>query len=95
LDDLERMLKNTPEEDRKWPLYEGLVTLEKKLKDDLEKMWVKAFKSCGQEVDPDKHEVMTTIPWKKENVICDEFEKGYTLDWRVLRHAKVVVGAWK
>jgi len=93
LDDLERMIKNTPKEERKWALYEGLVTLEKKLKSDLEKMWVKPFKSCWKEVDPEKHEVMTTVPGKKENIICDEFEKGYELDWRILRHAKVVVWA--
>ena len=31
LDDLERMLKNTPEEEKKWALYEWLVTLEKKI----------------------------------------------------------------
>ncbi len=95
LDDLERMIKNTPENERSWALYEGLVTLEKKLRGDLEKMWVKAFKSCWKEIDPNKHEVMTTIPGKKENIVCDEFEKGYELDGRVLRHAKVVVWAWE
>jgi len=93
LDDLERMLKNTPEEEKKWALYEWLVTLEKKLVSDLEKMWVKSFCSKWNEVNPDKHEVMTTIPGQKENVICDEFEKGYELDGRILRHAKVVVWA--
>jgi len=93
LDDLQRMLQNTPENERKGALYEGLVTLEKKLVSDLEKMWVKSFKSCGWEVNPDKHEVMTTVPGKKEWIICDEFEKWYELDWRVLRHAKVVVWA--
>jgi molecular chaperone GrpE (heat shock protein) len=36
---------------------------------------------------------MTTIPGKTEGVICDEFEKWYELEGRVLRHAKVVVGA--
>ena len=56
-------------------------------------MWVKSFCSKWNEVNPDKHEVMTTIPGQKENVICDEFEKGYELDGRILRHAKVVVWA--
>jgi molecular chaperone GrpE (heat shock protein) len=56
-------------------------------------MWVKSFNSLGEEVDPDKHDVMTTVPWKEEWIVFDEFEKWYELDWRVLRHAKVVVWA--
>jgi molecular chaperone GrpE (heat shock protein) len=34
---------------------------------------------------------MTTVPGQKEGIIFDEFEKGYKLGDRVLRHAKVVV----
>lgn len=93
LDDLERIVKNTPEDMRTWALYEWVVTLEKTLKKDLENMWIKAFESIWQEVDPDKHDVMTTVPGKPEWIIADEFEKWYMLDKRVLRHAKVVVWA--
>ena len=95
IDDLDRIIKATKDENKNTPIYEWVVALHKKLVNDLEKMWVKAFDSCGKEVNPDKHEVMTTIPWKKEGIICDEFEKWYELDWRVLRHAKVVVWAWE
>jgi molecular chaperone GrpE (heat shock protein) len=49
--------------------------LQKKLEQDLQKLGVQAFVSLGEEVNPDKHEVMTTIPGKTEGVICDEFEK--------------------
>ena len=93
IDDMERILKNTSKKDRNSPLYEWVLAMEKALKTDLEKMWVKAFKSIWKEANPDKHEVMTTMPWKPEWKICDEFEKGYELNWKVLRHAKVVVGA--
>lgn len=93
LDDLERIIKNTPEEMASWPLYEGIVSMEKTLKKDLSSMWVVAFKSLWEESNPDKHDVMTQVPWKKEWIICDEFEKGYMLWDRVLRHAKVVVWA--
>jgi molecular chaperone GrpE (heat shock protein) len=37
---------------------------------------------------------MTTVPWK-EDIIVDEFEKGYMLWDRVLRHAKVVAWSWE
>jgi molecular chaperone GrpE (heat shock protein) len=36
---------------------------------------------------------MTQVPWE-DWIIQDEFEKGYELDGKVLRHAKVVVGNW-
>jgi molecular chaperone GrpE len=62
-----------------------------KLLDDFSRLWVKVFESKGQEVDPEKHDVMTQVPGE-EGIIQDEFEKWYELDGRVLRHAKVVVG---
>lgn len=57
----------------------------------LESQWVKSFVSVGQEVDPERHDVMTEGPGESGK-ITQEFEKGYTLGDRVLRHAKVVVG---
>lgn len=93
IDDMERIIKNTPDELKENALYEWIVSMHKKLISDLEKMWVKAFDSIWDEVDPEKHDVMTTVPWQKEWIIFDEFEKGYMLWDSVLRHAKVVVWA--
>jgi molecular chaperone GrpE len=78
---------------RSGALFEWVIALQTKLIQDLEKLWVQAFDSKGQEVNPDKHDVMTTVPGQKEWIIFDEFEKWYVLWDRVLRHAKVVVGA--
>jgi molecular chaperone GrpE (heat shock protein) len=74
-------------------LFEWVMALQTKLNQDLDKLWVKAFDSIWEEVDPDKHDVMTTVPGQAEWIIFDEFEKWYVLWERVLRHAKVVVGA--
>ena len=93
VDDLERIITNTPEEMRVGALYEGVVSMQTKLLADLDKMWAKPFESKWEEVNPDKHDVMTTVPGQKEGIIFDEFEKGYLLGDRVLRHAKVVVWA--
>ena len=60
----------------------------------LESQWVKSFVSVWEEVDPTRHDVMTQGPgpeWK----ITTEFEKGYMMGTRVLRHAKVVVWNWQ
>jgi molecular chaperone GrpE (heat shock protein) len=64
--------------------------MERSFKKDLENAKVKSFDSIWEDVDPNKHDVMTKIPWK-DWVIVDEFEKWYELEWRVLRVAKVVV----
>jgi len=93
IDDLERIIKSTLDENKNTPIYEWVVALHKKLTSDLEKMWVKHFESLWQEVNPDKHDVMTTVPGKEAWIIFDEFEKWYELDGRVLRHAKVIVWA--
>lgn len=91
LDDLRRIIKSTPE-DQKWTsIYEWVLILEKTLTSDLEKLWVKAFDSIGQEVNPDLHEVMTQIPSETPWIIIDEFEKWYMIWDRVLRIAKVIV----
>ncbi len=57
----------------------------------LESQWVTPFDSLSQEVDPDRHEVMTEMAGESGKII-QEFERGYNLRERVLRHAKVVVG---
>lgn len=71
---------------------DGVRAVQSGLQKYLENQGVKAFDSVGQEVDPDKHEVLSQASGK-EGVIVTEFEKGYMLGDRVLRHAKVIVGS--
>ena len=94
VDDLERMIANTPDDMKSWALFEAIISLEKNFKKDLESIWVKPFNSIWEEVDPNKHDVMTKAPWEQDKII-DEFEKGYELNSKVLRHAKVVVWSWE
>lgn len=93
IDDLERMIKNTPADNQTWALYEWIIAMEKSFKRDLEALWVTPFVSIWQEVNPDRHEVMTQIPSETPWIIVDEFEKWYLLWDRVLRVAKVIVWA--
>lgn len=93
VDDLERVIKNTKEENKSTPLYEGIIVMHKKLLSDLKSLWVESFESLGQEVNPDLHDVMSAVPGKEAGVIFDEFEKGYMLNGKVMRHAKVIVGS--
>ncbi len=93
IDDLDRIIKNTPEELKQNALFEWVVSMQSKFLSDLEKLWVKTFDSIWEKVDPNKHDVMTVVPWKESWIVFDEFEKGFMLEDRVLRHAKVIVWA--
>ncbi len=94
LDDMDRMIHNTPDEMKTGALYEWVASMQTKLIKDLESMWVTSFTSKWENVNPEKHDVMTTVPWQTEGIVFDEFEKWYLLNDKVLRHAKVVVWAW-
>lgn len=93
IDDLERILKNTPEDQKNTPIYEWVSILKNNFLKNLESLWVIPFTSVWEEVNPEKHEVMTQIPSDKPWIIVDEFETWYMLWDRVLRVSKVVVWA--
>jgi len=91
IDDLERIIVNTPVAEQTGPLFEGISATLKSLLKDLKSLGVESFHSKGNTVNPELHEVMTQIPGE-EGKIIDEFETGYMLGDKVLRVAKVVVG---
>jgi molecular chaperone GrpE len=90
LDDFERSIKaNQKQED------EGVVLIYNKLKSILETKGLKAMKDpIGQELNTDYHEAITNIPAPSDDMngkIIDVVEKGYFLNEKVIRYAKVVV----
>ena len=90
LDDFERSIKaNQKQED------EGVVLIHNKLKSILETKGLKAMQDpVGEELNTDYHEAITNIPAPSNNMkgkIIDVVEKGYFLNEKVIRYAKVVV----
>ena len=90
LDDFERSIKaNQKQED------EGVVLIHNKLKSILETKGLKAMQDpVGEELNTDYHEAITNIPAPSDNMkgkIIDVVEKGYFLNEKVIRYAKVVV----
>jgi molecular chaperone GrpE len=54
------------------------------------------MKAIGEQFDPELHEAITSIPSPDEDSkgkVVDEMEKGYFLNDKVVRFAKVIVGA--
>jgi molecular chaperone GrpE len=91
LDDLERALAAVPARIAKNEWVEGIRLLERKFKASLEGQGVKPIESVGEHFDPNYHDALRQDKGK-EGIVIEEFQKGYMLGDRVLRHAKVVVG---
>jgi molecular chaperone GrpE len=77
-------------------LSEGLELIYQKLVSILEQKGLKPMEAKGRDFDPDLHDALTQAPAgdpDKKNKVVEEVEKGYYLNDKVIRHAKVVVGS--
>lgn len=96
IDDFDRAKKSIDESNSIDGIKEGVDLIYNKLKKTLEQKGLKEMESSvGQSLDTDLHEAITQIPAPEESLkgkVVDELEKGYTLNDRVIRFAKVVVG---
>jgi molecular chaperone GrpE len=96
LDDFERALKATENATDVAPVREGVILIQNKLKNTLTQKGLLPMESIGQTFDADLHEAITNIPAPTDDLkgkVIDEMEKGYYLNDKVIRFAKVIVGA--
>ncbi len=95
VDDFERGIDAARNSDDSEAIREGMELIYNKLVKYLEKNGVKAIESTGSDFDPELHEAIAMVPVEDESMkgkIIDTPTKGYTINDKVLRHAKVVVG---
>lgn len=95
LDDFDRAIRAAETTTDIAAMKEGMNLIATKLKTITQKQGLKEMESIGQEFDSELHEAITNIPAPSEDMIgkvVDEVEKGYYLNEKVIRHAKVVVG---
>jgi molecular chaperone GrpE len=95
VDDCERAEKQMQKTDDLGQVKEGIQLVFAKLRNILQSKGLKEMKSIGEEFNPDFHEAITEIPVPDENMkgkVVDQVEKGYTLNEKIIRFAKVVVG---
>ena len=95
LDDFDRAMQNMDSSDDTEAIQTGINLIYSKFKSILENKGLKHFKSIETEFDPEVHEAITKIPApnkKLKGKVVDEIEKGYMLNDKVIRFAKVVVG---
>ena len=95
LDDSERAAQQLELSDDIKTNKEGVFLVFNKLKNVLQGRGLKAMESREQEFNPELHEAITEIPAPTEALqgkVLDEVQKGYFLNDKIIRHAKVVVG---
>lgn len=76
------------------PAKEGITLVFNKLRNTLYAKGLKPMESIGQDFNPDLHEAVTEVPVPSEmkGKVIDEVQKGYYLNDKIIRFAKVVVG---
>ena len=95
LDDMERAVANADKADSVKALEEGWELIFKKLRTILEGWGVKKIDTDDKEFDVDFHEAIAMVPGMgddKKGKVVDCVQTGYTLNDKVIRHAKVAVG---
>jgi molecular chaperone GrpE len=94
LDDSERAQKQMETTVDVTLIKEGIQLVFSKLRNTLAAKGLKPMDAVGKEFDPDLHEAITEIPAGEEmkGKVVDEVVKGYYLNDKIIRHAKVVVG---
>jgi len=95
LDDFDRAKLSADDENSPEQFSDGVKLVYDKLYAQLGIKGLKQMESTGEDFDPELHEAITEIPAPDKKMvgkIIDTVEKGYYLNEKIIRHAKVVVG---
>ena len=95
LDDMERAIANCEKTDDPQVLREGISLIYAKFQKVLESLGVKEIETADADFDTDVHEAIAMVPGMgddKKGKVLDCVQKGYKLNEKVIRHAKVAVG---
>ena len=95
IDDLHRILNDKNSNDSQI-IIDGISMVATKLKKILSSYEVEPFESKGNIFNPEFHEaIMSQKSKETENTIIEEFEKGYKINDKIIRHSKVIVSKGK
>jgi molecular chaperone GrpE len=95
LDDCDRAQKQLEESKDVSAIKEGVMLVFNKLRSSLQAKGLKTMETIHQDFNADLHEAITEIPAPTEDLkdkVVDEVMKGYYLNDKIIRYAKVVVG---
>ena len=93
VDNFERGLDAVPEEKKEDPFIQGMEKVYKQFMTVLESVEVKPIEALGNQFDPNFHNAVMHVEDENfgENIVAEEFQKGYTYRDSVVRHSMVKV----
>jgi molecular chaperone GrpE len=93
-DDMDRAEKQLSQSEDIMQVKEGVQLVFNKLRSTLQQKGITAMESVNTDFDVEKHEAVTEIPVGEEKAgkVVDELQKGYYMNGKLIRFAKVVVG---
>jgi len=93
LDNFEHTLQNVDSAENADVFVKGIRIIYDQMLDILKSHGVEQIKAPGEKFDPALHEAMMqkTEPEEEDNIVLEEFQKGYKLNGRVIRPSKVIV----
>lgn len=92
LDNLERAVAAAEDSGESGSVLDGVKMVKKQFEDALKSIGVEPIEAVGEQFDPEKHNaVMTADSDEDENIVLEEFQKGYIYRDKVVRHSMVKV----
>lgn len=93
VDNFERGLGAVGEEEKENPFVQGMEMVYKQLMTTLEEVGVKPIEAVGKEFDPEFHNAVMHVEDENfgENIVTEEFQKGYAYRDSIVRHSMVKV----
>lgn len=95
VDDFDRAIKSNSDITDAKVISDGVNLIYSKFKSTLSQKGLEEMKSIGEPFNTDLHEAITNVPAPSEDLkgkVIEELEKGYMLNGKVIRFAKVVIG---
>lgn len=96
VDDFDRAIKSNSDITDVKVISDGVNLIYNKFKSTLSQKGLEEMKSIGEPFNTDLHEAITNVPAPSEDLkgkVIEELEKGYMLNGKVIRFAKVVIGS--
>ena len=90
-DDLDRTISGDYKDSES--IQKGIRIIISNINKVLNENEIKHFLSLGEKFNPDLHEALMSQPGKEDNVVVEEFEKGYKYKDKIIRHSKVIVSS--
>jgi molecular chaperone GrpE len=91
IDNIKRSINHMPEDLKVNEWAQGMINIGKHILDSLNKQGLSKIETIGLKFDPNFHEALMSMLGEKDKII-QELEEGYTLNGRVIKPAKVIVG---